>query len=66
MELDCPQAWHAGLHSGMLVECRFKENHKGWHRNAKGDLSWGGHLTPEEIEIATRLRAEALDQEVKK
>jgi hypothetical protein len=51
----CPQAWHGGLSSGLLVECRYEERHRGVHRNAAGTLSWSGKLNPDE-----RARAEAL------
>jgi len=52
----CPQAWAAGLESGLLVECRFAEHHRGWHRNAARDLAWGGKLTPAEHRRAAELR----------
>lgn len=52
----CPQAWHGGLSAGVLVECTLPVGHRGWHRNAKRTMSWGGKLTPEEVVIAETLR----------
>lgn len=57
-ETPCPEAWHAGLHSGLLRECRFTAKHKGWHRDGNG-LAWGGRLTAEERRLAEALRAAA-------
>lgn len=55
----CPQAWHGGLAAGLLVECRFEEKHRGQHRNADGDMAWGGKLTAEEERLADELRKAA-------
>jgi hypothetical protein len=55
----CPQAWHGGLSAGLLVECKYEDKHRGKHRNAAGDLEWGGKLTPEEERTAAALRAAA-------
>lgn len=57
MTETCPEAWHTGLHSGLLRECRYPVKHRGWHRDASGDLAWGGKLTPEERALAAELRA---------
>jgi hypothetical protein len=54
--LPCPQAWHGGLPVGLLVECKYSAKHKGWHRNAEGNLEWGGKLTDEEMAMADALR----------
>lgn len=52
----CPQAWHAGLSAGLLRECRYQAGHHGWHRDATGNLAWGGNLTDEERGLAEALR----------
>lgn len=48
-----------GLVSGLLVECRFQAKHRGQHRNEDSTLSWGGHLTDDEVARAEQLRARA-------
>jgi len=55
----CKQAWHGGLKTGLLVECRYEAKHRGRHRNATGDLEWGGKLTAEEELLADELRKAA-------
>lgn len=52
---SCPQAWHGGLRSGLLVECIHEPKHRGWHRDGKG-LSWGGKLTARERLVVEKLR----------
>jgi hypothetical protein len=55
----CPQAWHGGLPAGLLVECRLRARHRGWHRSEDGALSWGGKLTADEVAAANALRTTA-------
>lgn len=52
----CPQAWHGGLHSGVLRECKYAARHRGWHRTQDGSMAWGGKLTDEEHALAEALR----------
>lgn len=56
MATPCPQAWHGGLPAGLLRECKCEAGHRGQHRNAAGDLAWGGKLTDEEHALAAVLR----------
>lgn len=55
----CPQAWHMGLSTGLLRECRYLTGHRGKHRTADGRLEWYGKLTEEELALAAQLREAA-------
>lgn len=53
----CNQAWHGGLRAGLLVECRFRADHRGQHRNRTSSLSWSGKLRPDEELLRDGLRS---------
>jgi hypothetical protein len=57
MSEKCPQAWHGGLSAGLLYECKYDAGHRGSHRDAGGELAWGGKLTAVEQVRAAALRA---------
>lgn len=55
----CPQAWHGGLHVGVLRNCKYDAGHRGPHRDAEGHVQWAGKLTDEELTRAAELRTAA-------
>lgn len=55
----CPQAWHGGLHVGILRDCKYVAGHRGPHRDLALSVQWGGKLTDEELARAHELRTSA-------